>query len=183
MRRMDFGWCLPGCKKQQFRTGKRNIMKINILFVLALFSLVPLTAGGLQANDRIGRWESMTPTGPSRSHHWSRDSKRRDTSMHHVRSTLGERRNGHRHRGGGAGNSWRKRHGKSIYYIYRQPNYNRYEEPPTEQVVIEREKRVPVYIPIQQAPSKLQCGGSTLTRKDPNTGELIIEYVSSARDC
>jgi hypothetical protein len=50
-------------------------------------------------------------------------------------------------------------------------------------VIIEREKRIPVYIPIQRKPAKLQCGGETITSNDPKTGEMIIEYVTGARDC
>jgi hypothetical protein len=50
-------------------------------------------------------------------------------------------------------------------------------------VIIEREKRIPVYIPIQREPAKLQCGGETITSNDPKTGEMIIEYVTGARDC
>jgi hypothetical protein len=52
-----------------------------------------------------------------------------------------------------------------------------------EEVIIEREKRIPVYIQIQRKPAKLQCAGETITNNDPKTGELIIEYVTSARDC
>jgi hypothetical protein len=50
-------------------------------------------------------------------------------------------------------------------------------------VIIEREKRIPVYIQVQPKPSKLQCAGDTMTSSDPKTGELIIEYVTGARDC
>jgi len=50
-------------------------------------------------------------------------------------------------------------------------------------LIIEREKRIPVIIHAPQNPTKLRCAGNTITRKDPKTGGMIIEYVTSAGDC
>ena len=61
-----------------------------------------------------------------------------------------------------------------------------YQNPAPQTIIIEEEKQVPVYVPYvpaQKQASPLRCGGRTVTRKDPVTGELIIEYVSSSRTC
>jgi len=58
-----------------------------------------------------------------------------------------------------------------------------YQKPSTETIVIERKKEVPVYVPVQRSYAPLRCGGRTVTRTDPQTGELIIEYVTGSVEC
>ncbi|MEE4165126.1 MAG: hypothetical protein V2I35_03940 [Desulfocapsaceae bacterium] len=61
-----------------------------------------------------------------------------------------------------------------------------YEKAPAETIIIETEKESEVYVPAVPAirqESPVRCGGRTATRKDPVSGELIIEYVTSSREC
>jgi len=65
-----------------------------------------------------------------------------------------------------------------VYY------YEKSVSPPT--IIIEQERQPSVSLPevqVQRQISPVRCGGRTVTRKDPATGELIIEYVSSSRTC
>jgi hypothetical protein len=50
-------------------------------------------------------------------------------------------------------------------------------------VIIEEQRAAPAAVPVRRSRSPLQCGGLTDTRLDPETGELVIEYVTSSRDC
>lgn len=61
-----------------------------------------------------------------------------------------------------------------------------YEKPSAETIIIEKERQEPAYKPAappRKQLSPVRCGGRTLSRTDPVTGELIIEYISSSREC
>lgn len=165
-------------------------MKRFILFTLTLFSLMIFTASILNAGYRFDPWGSKTWVGPGRPPHWSPEpaTERIEKPTGHVKlrdlkAPVGSDKKVYvPHRQGGKGVFWKNKHNlwhnhlRSFDSIY-------YQKPEVEEVIIEREKRIPVYIQIQREPAKLQCGGDTITRNDPRTGEMIIEYVSGARDC
>lgn len=161
-------------------------MKKNILFGLALFLLMLFSASMLQAGYRSDPWGSKTWTGPGRPPHWSPKSSISAKSA----KAYGSKKNGVFDRGVRHG---REFHRKSGYWKSRHNRWNHrnrrggyiyYRAPDTEKLIIERKKRpVPVYTPVQQRPARLQCGGSTITRRDSRTGDMFIEYVSRARDC
>lgn len=161
----------------------------NLIFILAaLFFLISM-ATAPEAGYRREAWGSNTWTGPGRPPHWSaapmhpqiRPSKpvQPGTPGKLVKPKRGVRP---LHKTGGTGGYWKDRYNRWYYHKYRRSGIV-YFRAPRETIVIEREKRVPVYIPVQQRPSRLQCGGRTITRTDPQTGEILIEYVSSSRDC
>ena len=82
------------------------------------------------------------------------------------------------------GGYWRdKIRNRWSYHRYRRPGIVYYREPRVETIIIEKEKATPVIVPARRRPSPLQCGGETTTRRDPQSGEIIIEYVTSAQDC
>lgn len=59
-------------------------------------------------------------------------------------------------------------------YIFRRPE--------TETIVIQQPRPTrqvpPAYHPVQKPVSPLRCSGRTITRKDPRTGEMIIDDIS-----
>lgn len=161
-----------------------------IWFTLTLFFLTMFAASTLNAGYRIEPWGSKTWTGPGRPPHWSAaPAPQPAKSKKHFRSgSFGkpvgtDRRIRRTHRPGGQDVIWKDKHNRWHNHRSRVSGSISYQEPRVEEVIIEREIQVPVYIQIQPKPAKLQCGGKTITRKDPETGELIIEYVTSARDC
>jgi hypothetical protein len=164
-------------------------MKRIIWSTLTLFFLTMFAASALHAGYRSEPWGSKTWTGSGRPPHWSSaPAPHRTKPMNHVtsrdfRKPIDSDRKVHRkHRPGGKDVFWKDKYN-------RWHNYSRasgsiyYQEPKAEEVIIQREIRDPIYIPVQRKPAKPQCGGRTITRNDPKTGEMIIEYVTGARDC
>lgn len=147
-------------------------------------------ASTLNAGYRIEPWGSKTWTGPGRPPHWSAapdpqpaKSTKRFRSGSFGKPVDTDRRVRRAYRPGGQGIFWKDKHNRWHNHHSRVPGSIYYQEPRIKEVIIEREKHIPVYIQIQRKPAKLQCGGKTITRKDPETGEMIIEYVTGARDC
>lgn len=165
-------------------------MKRFVLFTLTLFSLMIFAASILNAGYRLDPWGSKTWAGPGRPPHWSPEpAPQRIKPTGHVKSRDFKKP---------VESDQRVRIGKGVFLkdkhdLWHNHHFSRFDsiyyrvprvkEVRVEEVIIEREKHVPVYIPVQRKPAKLQCGGNTITRNDPKTGEMIIEYVSSAREC
>jgi hypothetical protein len=161
-------------------------MKKNILFILALFLLLLFTASVLQAGYRANPWGSKTWTGPGRPPHWSpKPAKPVKSPKVYGSKKYGvyDRKVRHPRDSYTKGGYWKDRHNRWHHHSNRRAGYMYYRAPNTEKLIVERERPVPVYIPVQRRPSRLQCGGSTITRSDLRTGEMYIEYVTSARDC
>lgn len=49
-------------------------------------------------------------------------------------------------------------------------------------IVREKERRVPVYVPVRQK-SRLRCAGEPVTGRDPETGVLTMVWTSGAKPC
>jgi hypothetical protein len=158
-------------------------MKGNFLFALAVLFLMLFTASTLQAGYSIDPWGSRTWTGPGRPPHWSPKSTRPDKSVAPGKLFERERRYRQSRESDGRSGYRNNRHKRRYYHRYRQPAYIYYQKPRVEKVIIERERQIPVYIPVQKKPARLKCGGNTTTRYDEKTGGMIIEYVTGARDC
>lgn len=108
-------------------------------------------------------WGSKSWNGPGNPPHWS---SRPPSSHRPIDPEWGMRPPSHRP----------DRWGRAYYY----------QKPAPQTIIIEQEKQTPVYIPyapVQRRTSPLRCGGETVTRKDPVTGEVVIEYISSSRAC
>jgi len=162
----------------------------NLVSILALFIFMLSAAIIVEAGYRKDPWGSNTWTGPGRPPHWSPPPLQPQTRVPKpvqpivpetpvypgggVRPEL---------KPGGSGGYWKDKYKRWYYHRSRRPGIVYYRSPRTETIIIEREKVVPIYVPVRQRPSKLQCGGRTITRTDPQSGEMIIEYVSSSRDC
>ncbi len=157
-------------------------MKKSIFLTLILSSLMIFTATILHAGYTLDPWGSRTWTGQGRPPHWSPEPAPQTTVKRDFKKPVkSDQRVRVPHRLGGKGLFWKDRNNVRHNHYFIGSQY--YQVPRVERVIIEREKRIPVYIPVHREPAKLQCGGDTITRNDPVTGELIIEYVSSARDC
>ncbi len=157
-----------------------------ICSTLTLFFLTMFAASTLNAGYKIDPWGSKTWTGPGRPPHWSAPpapqpakSTKQFRSGSFGKPVGRDRRIRNVHRPGGEGVFWKDKHN----HRSRVSGTIYYQEPRMKEVIIEREKHIPVYIQVQRKPAKLQCGGKTITRKDPETGDMIIEYVTGARDC
>jgi len=146
-------------------------MKRYILFKSALFCLILFTASILQAGYRTVPWGSKTWTGPGRPPHWSPNPVKPAKTFGASKVVRPHWRSRQNSRSYGQGGFWKDRHNRWYY------------DPKIDKVIIEKQRRIPVYIPVQKKPARLQCGGRTITRRDPTTGVISIEYVSSARDC
>ena len=109
-------------------------------------------------------WGSKTWTGPGTPPHWS---SRSSSSNRPIDPEWGVRPPGHKP----------SRHRHSRAYYYEKPVYQ------TEVIVIEQKPTLPPFVPAEKQLSPLRCGGDTVTKKDPVTGELIIEYITSSRQC
>jgi hypothetical protein len=163
-------------------------MKRFIWFTLTLFSLITFAASTLHAGYRLDPWGSKTWTGPERPPHWSEPAPQPAKPTEHVKSGDFRKpvdvdrgvRTPHR---SGKNVFWKDKNNRWHNHHFRRSAPIYYPAPRFEEVIIEREKRIPVYIQVQPKPSKLQCAGDTMTSSDPKTGELIIEYVTGARDC
>jgi len=162
-------------------------MKKCFLFLIILLFPLVFSATDLNAGYSRDPWGSRTWTGPGRPPHWSPQTTRPQKPRPPVPPRPVDPDYGVRPPHNGSGNHggyWRDRHNRWHYHRHRRRGYVYYREPArVETVIIEREKRVPVYIPVPYRPAKQQCGGETITRKDPVTGVLTIEYVTGARDC
>ena len=141
------------------------------------------TASALHAGYKLDPWGSKTWTGPGRPPHWSPEQTKPNDSVAHKRPAQPNWRARQARKYDSKGGFWKDTHNRWYYHRYRQSGTVYYQKPRAEKVVIEREKRVPVYIRVQQKPTRLQCAGITNSRHDPRTGGLIIEYVTGARDC
>jgi hypothetical protein len=170
-------------------------MKKCFLFLIVFLFPPIFSATDLHAGYSRDTWGSRTWTGPGRPPHWSPETTRPRRPHppvppgkpvgpgHGVRPPYHGVRPPH-NGSGNHGGYWQDRHNRWHYHRHRRRGYVYYREPArVETVIIEREKRVPVYIPVPHRPAKQQCGGDTVTRKDPVTGDLTIEYVTGARDC
>ena len=158
-------------------------MKRYILFKLALLCLILFTASILQAGYRTVPWGSKTWTGPGRPPHWSPMPVKPAKTFGASKVVRPHWRSRQNSRSYGQNGFWKDRHNRWYYDKHRRSGYIYYKSPKIDKVIIEREKRIPVYIPVRKNPARLQCGGRTITQRDPTTGVISIEYVSSARDC
>ena len=136
-----------------------------LIGVIAALAMVMIVSHAFsETGYKRSPWGSKSWDGPGKPPHWS---SRPPAGNRPVDPGWGVRPPSHRPDGWGR-----------VYY-YKEP-----EVPQT--IIIEREKPPPAYVPdmpVQRQTSPLRCGGRTVTRKDPTTGELIIEYVSSSRAC
>ncbi len=159
----------------------------SMLHSLALIFLIMFTTSSLHAGYQRDPWGSRTWTGPGRPPHWSPKEKTPQAKpyKHGVRGkSVAPHRKNHRSHGYiSKGGYWKDKHNHWHYHKYRRSGYVYDQQPKIETIIIESEKQVPVYIRSRNIPNKLQCGGRTITRNDPKTGERVIEYVSGARDC
>lgn len=155
-------------------------MKRDILFSLVPLLLILFTASDLHAGYRLEPWGSKTWTGAGRPHHWS---PKADNSVTHRQSVRPDQRFQKSYRYDGKGRNWKNKHNRWHKNRYRRFGNIHYQNYPVRRVIIEREKRIPVIIHVPQNPTKLRCAGNTITRNDPKTGAMIIEYVTSAGDC
>lgn len=162
-------------------------MKKIIWLAPALLFLTMFAASALHAGYRTDPWGSKTWTGPGRPPHWSAEITPSQVKPDHPiapRKSVGpDQRFWQPHQSHRSGGFWKDRHNRWHYHKHRRSGYIYNKEPQVKKVIVEREKRVPVYSQVEQKPARLQCGGSTVTRNDPKTGDLIIEYVTGARDC
>lgn len=158
-------------------------MKRYILFTSALFFLILFTASILQAGYRSAPWGSKTWTGPGRPPHWTPRPVKPGISLGASRVGKSHYRSRHHSRSYGQGGFRKDRHNRWYYDKNRRSGYIYYQSPEIDKVITEKERHIPVYIPFQKKPTRLQCAGRTITRKDPTTGVISIEYVSRARDC
>ncbi|MGB3209509.1 MAG: hypothetical protein WBB19_02275 [Desulforhopalus sp.] len=162
-------------------------MKNYLWTTLALLFLTMFAASSLHAGYKRDPWGSKTWTGPGRPPHWSPEPPPHQTEPKNHVDSIDSRESNYRdrepHRYGDKG--FFRKDNLNRWYNYNSSRHGTIyiREPEVEQVIIEREKRVPVYVPVKRQPSKLQCGGSTITSSDPETGEMVIEYVTGARDC
>lgn len=154
------------------------------IIVATLFILLPATALAELGYHRVP-WGSNSWVGPGRPPHWSPApaAKARPPKPTHpiapgkpVDPEWGVRPPGY------TGGYWRVRRGGSYFGSYRSPSLIYY-RPPVETVIVEEVRIVPKTTPVRRSKSPLQCAGQTDTRVDPQTGEIIIEYVTSSRDC
>jgi hypothetical protein len=164
----------------------------NLVPLLAVFFFMMSAAITAEAGYRKDAWGSNTWIGPGRPPHWSPPPLQPRTRVPKpVQPIVPEKPvypGGGVHpplKPGGSGGYWKDKNKRWYYHRSRRPGIIYYRSPRTETIIIEREKVVPVYVPViqRQRPSKQQCGGRTVTRTDPQSGEMIIEYVSSSRDC
>jgi len=163
--------------------------KIISIIMVALFSLL-FTASSSHAGYRNDPWGSRTWEGPGRPPHWSPETRPKNTkppkptpySSPEHRGTsepgIGATDN-HREKGG----YWKDKHNRWNYHRSRRSGYIYYREPKVETVIIEQQKPAIVYKPAVLQPSRQQCGGKTISRRNPETGTLIIEYVTAAQEC
>ena len=161
-----------------------------IYIILAALFFMMSAATTPKAGYRKDPWGSNTWTGPGRPPHWSpapaQPAARPPKPVQPIAPgkpldpEYGVRPP---HKPGGSGGYWKDRYKRWHYHRYRRPGIVYFRAPEVETIIIEREKRVPVFIPVQQRSSRIQCGGRTITRTDPQTGQSIIEYVSGSRDC
>lgn len=168
-------------------------MKKSICYVAALFFLAtPFFEA--KAGYKQTPWGSKTWEGPGRPPHWSPKQspspakppypERPIAPAYPVDPGWGIKKESYCRNSSKAGGYWRDRYNKWQYHQCWQPGYRYFKSPEPETIVIEREKTEPVYVPVvPKEPSRLQCGGRTITRSDPQTGELIIEYITSSRNC
>lgn len=165
-------------------------MKKGIWFIIAVCFLL-INAAGSEAGYKRTPWGSKSWEGPGRPPHWSPE--RILPSPRPPRPELpiepeepidpewGVVPPGNRP--GKPGGYWKDKYNRWHYHNYWRSGYIYYRQPAPETIIIEREQKVPVYVPVQPKPSRLQCGGRTVARSDPQTGEIIIEYVTSSQDC
>ena len=137
-------------------------MKTIFALTTVFLSLAWFTQSVAEVGYKNTPWGSKTWTGPGTPPHWSPQPKRPHRPVDPE---------------------WG---GKPPHHkpIMRSRGYFYYERPRTETVIIEQQ--IPVQVaqpPAQRVLSPLRCGGETLTRKDPVTGELIIEYVTGSQNC
>lgn len=158
-------------------------MQRNLLFSLALLVPILFAASALHAGYKLDPWGSKTWTGPDRPPHWSPKPTKTYNSV--TRRQLGHPDHRIRQPSGYNGKSgyWQDKHNRWQNHRYRRPVYIYYRNYPVRKLIIEREKRIPVIISVPQNSTRLRCAGNTITRKDLNTGEMVIEYITSARDC
>jgi len=133
-----------------------------LLVTLILGTLIWAVPSYSETGYKRSAWGSKTWTGPGTPPHWS---SRPPSSSKPIDPEWGVRPPGHRP----------SRHSRAYYY--QKPVYE------TEIIVIEQKPQIPPYVPAEKQLSPLRCGGETVTTKDPVTGELIIEYITSSRQC
>ena len=139
-------------------------MRKLIVLVAALSLLLGVTDVFSDTGYKRTPWGSKSWNGPGKPPHWS---SRPPAGNRPVDPGWGVRPPSHRP------DRWDR------FYYYQKST-------PAQTIIIEQERQTPAYVPYvpaQKQTSPLRCGGRTVTRKDPATGELIIEYVSSAQSC
>lgn len=157
--------------------------------IIILFSLL-LAVSSLHARYRKDPWGSSTWEGPGRPPHWSPETTPKKTDPPKHTPHISSKHRGDSSRGKGApgklksrGGYWKDKYNRWNYHKFRRPGFIYYREPKVETVIVEQQKRIIVYQPVFQQPSRPQCGGNTITRRDAETGTLIIEYVTGAQKC
>jgi len=138
-------------------------MKKLIVLMTILGTLMVAVHAFSEAGYKRTPWGSKSWNGPGTPPHWS---SRPPSGHRPVDPGWGIRPPSHRP----------DRWGRAYYYQKQTP----------QTIIIEQEKQTPVYVPyvpVQRQASPLRCGGRTVTRKDPVTGEVVIEYISSSRAC
>lgn len=158
--------------------------KIIWILVVFLFSML-FAASSLHAGYRKDPWGSSTWEGPGRPPHWSPETGPKKSKPYISPEHRGDSKRGtgaarhHRGRGG----YWKDKHHRWHFHRYKRSGYVYYREPKVETVIVEQQKRAIVYKPVVLQPSRQRCGGKTISRRDPGTGTLTIEYVTGAQEC
>jgi hypothetical protein len=125
-------------------------------------------------------WGSRTWKGSGRPPHWSPTPSTPVLPIKPIDPDYGVRPP----HGGSGGGYWRDKYRKWHYDKKRRRGYVYYRQPRVETRVVEKQRIVPVYVPVQSPrQSRVQCAGESVTRRDPKTGGLIIEFTSGARNC
>lgn len=155
---------------------------ISLIFA-PLFVLMCVTAGA-EVGYRQTPWGSKTWTGPGRPAHWSPAPVQPEAKpvrpARPIDPGWGVRPP---NRPGGAGGYWNGVNTRWCSPGYRCSTIVYSPVPRTEAIIIEPGKTAEPTTPAVRILSKQQCAGQTITRTDSQTGEMIIEYVSSSRDC
>lgn len=163
--------------------------KIILIAMVSLFAVL-FAVSSLHAGYRNDPWGSRTWEGPGRPPHWSpRNTPKKNNppkpapyiSQKHRGDSKRGMGQAHHHRG--KGGYWKDKNHRWHFHRYRKSGYVYYREPKVETVIIKQQKRAIAYKPFVLQQSRQQCGGKTISRRDPETGTLTIDYVTGAREC
>jgi hypothetical protein len=164
----------------------KNTGAVALFFLILIFTFSTVYGGGYTRDP----WGSRTWKGSGRPPHWSPERPKSGHAPPRMVQPIAPERPidpGYGVRpplAGSGGGYWRDRHKRWRYHKKRRGGYMYYRQPRVETRIVEKQRIVPVYVPVQSPkPSRLMCAGDSVTRRDPKTGGLIIEFTSGARAC